>query len=166
METKSFFGTQDCEKKCGRDECVFKCAYPTVIPKVECCAKGGDVNTGLFNCDRGECIHANITKQKGVSNKEFGQQADITNKGIEAMANDTINRLDSHAGKIIHIAAFKTGAEWYREQLREIIKAEISDLDAERRHWSAAREKGLANVCKIRISAHKGVLEMMSEIAE
>lgn len=51
--------TEDCEKKCGRDECVFKCAYPRVISKTECCAKGGDL-TGLFNCDRGECIHADL----------------------------------------------------------------------------------------------------------
>ena len=88
---------------------------------------------------------------------------DITNKGIDKMANDTVNTLDSHAGKIIHIAAFKTGAEWYRQQLREQIKNEISDLQSEQISWRDRDCQQLAHNCAIRISTHKGVLEMMND---
>lgn len=88
---------------------------------------------------------------------------DLTNKGIEQMANDTINRFDSDTGRIVHIAAFKSGIYWYRETLREQIKTEISDLESEGISWRDQNCQQLAHNCRIRVTALQGVLEMMND---
>lgn len=55
-----------------------------------------------------------------------------SNEEIHDFAVDTVNQLDSPTGKIIHIAAFETGAKWMRNRWLNNVTMQWNDIREKR----------------------------------